>query len=134
MYNKIYGNYGENHAKKFLKKSGYKVLITNYTKKFGEADIIALEKKAARKKREEFKTMPKEIQNEDVVVFIEVKTRKNEDYGKPSEAVNKQKQQKYMSIARTFFMLNQKFQGKSYRFDIIEVTGESVAGHIINAF
>lgn len=134
MYNKIYGNYGENLAKKFLKKAGYKVLITNYTKRSGEADIIAIEKRSARRKREEYKSMPKDVQKEDVVVFIEVKARTNKEFGTPSDAVNKVKQQKYLSIARSFFMLNPRFQGMNYRFDIIEVVEDQVTNHYINAF
>lgn len=134
MYNKIYGSYGENLAKKYLKKNGYKVLVTNYTKKNGEADIIAIEKKSARKKRkEEYKAMPKDIQNEDIIVFIEVKSRTG-NFARPHEAVDKKKQQTYTNIARLFFMLNQRFQGMSYRFDIIEVTDNAVDNHIINAF
>lgn len=134
MYNKVYGNYGENLAKKFLKKEGYKILVTNYTKKVGEADIIALEKRSARRKRPDYKAMPKDIKKEDVVVFVEVKSRTNKNYGRPSDAVGKEKQQKYFSLARSFFMLNPRFQGLSYRFDIVEVSYESVENHILNAF
>lgn len=134
MYNKIYGEYGENLAKKFLKKSGYKILTMNYSKRGGEADIIALETKAARKKRkEEYRVMPKEARKEDGIVFIEVKSR-NSDMVRPHEAVDNKKQQNYLNIARTFFMLNPRFQGMNYRFDIIEVTKEKVDNHIINAF
>ena len=37
------GEVGEKLAKKFLIKRGFKVLETNYTKKFGEIDIVAKE-------------------------------------------------------------------------------------------
>lgn len=135
MYNKIYGNYGENLAKKHLKKAGYKILAMNYTKRNLEADIIALEKKQARKKRkEEYIKMPKDIQKEDVLVFVEVKSRTNKNYGRPVDAVNKQKQNNYLTIARNFFYYNPRFQGMNYRFDVIEVADCEVVNHIINAF
>ena len=93
-----------------------------------------VKKAAARKKRkEEYAVMTKEAKNENSVVFVEVKSRTS-DMVRPYEAVDKKKQQNYTNIARAFFMLNPRFQGMNYRFDIIEVTKEKVDNHIINAF
>ena len=130
----VYGSYGEGLAIAYLKKSGYKILTANYTKKVGEVDIIALETKKARKKRPEYKEMSKEIQKEDVLVFVEVKSRNSTKFGRPSEAVDKQKKKHYETLANNFRLLNPKFAGLPFRLDIIEVIETSVDNHIINAF
>lgn len=112
FYKKLLGRIGENRAISHLKKSGYKVLKTNYTTRFGEADIIA--------------------EKEDVIVFIEVKTRKDDSFGAPSEAVNKIKQEKYRLVANEFLLKN-KFLERNCRFDVIEIENGKI-NHIIDAF
>lgn len=129
-----YGSYGERLAIAYLKKAGYKILTANYTKKVGEVDIIALETKKARKKRPEYKEMSKEMKNEDVLVFIEVKSRNSTKFGRPSQAVDKVKQKHYELLANNFRLLNPRFASIPFRFDIIEVIETAVYNHIINAF
>ena len=68
------GNNYETVAAGFLQKLGYKIIAKNYRVKAGEIDIIASDKKT--------------------IVFVEVKFRKNNNYGNPYEFVTKQKQQK----------------------------------------
>ena len=96
---KTVGSFGEREAVKFLRKNGYKIIETNYTTKFGEIDIIA--------------------QKESYICFIEVKTRSNENYGVPRDAVNYYKQKKIISVA-DYYMLG-KNQDMFLRFDVIEV-------------
>lgn len=129
-----YGKYGETLAIGYLKKQGYKILTVNYSSKAGEVDIIAVETKKARKKRPEYKSMSKQIQNEDVLVFVEVKSRNSMKFGRPSMAVDNKKLNHYQIIASQFRLYNSKFSKLPYRFDIIEVVGDVVDNHIINAF
>lgn len=93
------GNIGEKYSEKFLKKSGYKVIATNYNTKYGEIDIIA--------------------ENEKYIVFVEVKTRKENSLYAPVLAVTKQKQQRIMKTA--YLYLKEYPTNKNIRFDIIEV-------------
>ena len=134
MEHNEYGKRGEILAQEYLKKKGFKILATNYQKKVGEVDIIALETKKARKKREDYKAMPKSVRKEDVLVFVEVKSRNSTKFGRPSDAVDKTKFNHYMSIASQFRLTNPKMSRCPYRFDIIEVVGDFVDNHIINAF
>ena len=113
------GLFGEKIAAKHLKKQGYKIRATNVFSAHGEIDIIA--------------------ENKSFLVFVEVKTRKDnpqyfEDYGFPSEAVNKAKQQHILYTARIY--LQKHPSDKEIRFDVIEVyLGESVrVQHIEDAF
>jgi len=100
MNNKERGNHGENIAVKFLKNIGYEIIARNYWLKFGEIDIIA-------------------IDNE-YVVFVEVKTRVNDNYGMPIEAVGLIKQKTIRKVGE-YFWLTQGYKEKQPRFDIIEV-------------
>ena len=101
---KAIGNKGEKIAARYLKKNGYKIIAKNYFSAHGEIDIIATKN--------------------DVLVFVEVKARKDcqshfDNYGLPSEAVTKSKQQHIIYTARKF-LENNNFD-LEIRFDVIEV-------------
>mgnify|MGYP002627213967 CR=1 FL=1 len=68
------GDAGEIFAANYLENHGYKIITKNFRVRSAEIDIVA------------------EI--DDVIVFVEVKTRSDTKYGLPSEAVNFRKQQK----------------------------------------
>ena len=65
------GRNGEDLAAGFLKKRGLKVVERNHRTPFGEIDLICLDRK--------------------IVVFVEVKTRTGNAYGRPSDAVGRSK-------------------------------------------
>lgn len=104
-FNKVVGDSGEEIAKNYLKKQGYRIVKTNYKNKIGEIDIIAYEK--------------------DVLVFIEVKYRKNDAFGLPREAVNYHKQMKIRKVASVFINQNRLFD-KVCRFDVVEILGDKI--------
>lgn len=101
MYQKhIIGKLGENIATEYLKKKNYRIVERNFECKQGEIDIIAIDK------------------NE--VVFIEVKTRSNEQYGKPVEAVTEYKK-KHLIKAIKYYIYKNKIEEAFIRIDVIEV-------------
>lgn len=100
IFNKITGSQGEAIAQKFLKDQGYKILATNFTCKIGEIDIIAQQKKT--------------------IVFVEVKTKSNLDFGYPREMVNITKQNKIRRVAE-YYLLKTNPTDCECRFDVIEV-------------
>ena len=111
---KSIGDYGEQIAKAFLIKNGYSILETNFRGKSGEIDIIAKQR--------------------DFLVFVEVKTRKNDTYILAREAVTPAKQKKIRSTAREF-VFNNKINYKFIRFDVIEFyTQDQKIDHYVNAF
>ncbi|MBN1383583.1 MAG: YraN family protein [Elusimicrobia bacterium] len=105
------GRSGESLAEKFLKKSGYKIIEKNFRTKFGEIDIIS------------------EYRN--TIVFVEVRTRKNSDFGVPQLSVNIHKQRRLSLAALTFIKKN--LLNSDYRFDIIAICSNKIE-HIKNAF
>ena len=112
FYKKLLGRAGEVKACEFLKKKGYKILEKNYKTCCGEIDLIA--------------------QDGESVVFIEVKTRVNDDFGAPSEAVTLKKQEKYYKIA-TYYLQRAKKTDSECRFDVVEIEDGQI-NHILNAF
>ena len=99
-YNKFIGNLGEQAAKNYLIKNGYKILTTNYSCRFGEIDMIAMDKEC--------------------LVFIEVKTRTTSKYGHPENAVNYWKKKHLELAARNYIDYN-RMDNYIARFDVVEV-------------
>lgn len=112
FYKKFLGRLGENKACEFLKNLGYKILDKNFKTHVGEIDVIA-------KDGEE-------------IVFIEVKTRSQEAFGSPAEAVGELKQQKYFKVAEQYLIKN-KFTASPVRFDVVEIQNGQI-NHIKDAF
>lgn len=103
MYiNQKRGKIGENLACKYLEKNQYTIVERNFRCRQGELDIIACDGKR------------KEL------VFLEVKTRSNLKYGRPSEAVNKKKKEHMVAAAKYYYYKN-KIHKIPIRFDVIEV-------------
>lgn len=113
LYKKLFGRRGEKLAVSFLKKQGYHVIETNYTTHYGEADIIAV--------------------YEDILCFIEVKSRTSDKFGRPCEAVDYKKQDKYRRIAEYYIYANHVAE-TNIRFDVIEVYADDTINHIKDAF
>ena len=112
FYKKLLGRIGEKKAEKFLKSKGYKIIEKNFTTNIGEIDLIC--------------------KDEDYLVFVEVKTRKTNAFGAPSEAVDHFKRQKYKLLANAYLAKIGKLD-VSCRFDVVEITDKEI-NHIINAF
>ena len=106
------GRKGELWACRYLKKEGYRILERNYTTKVGEIDIIAEE--------------------QGVLVFVEVKTRLNDAYGLPREAVDRGKQHKIIRVAQMYLLRLPRLP--VCRFDVVEVYGKKEICLIRNAF
>lgn len=95
---KIVGQQGEAVVVSFLQNQGFKILAQNYQKFFGEIDIIA--------------------QRENIVSFIEVKTRNNPVVSM-HELVTPVKQRKIILVAKTFISLQYNMpENTTYRFDV----------------
>ncbi len=101
MNNISLGKNGEDIAKTYLEKQGYKILELNKRfSRYCEIDIIALDR--------------------DTLVFCEVKTRKTSVCGSPMEAVTKTK---YENIKKGVFYYKQENpQYKRVRIDVIGIT------------
>lgn len=108
------GQFGEQLAVEYLRKNGYRIVVTNYETPIGrglsgrvvtgEIDIIAYD----------------ETEAEPVLTFVEVKTRSHAEWAAPETAVDKRKQRQIIRASRVYrrvLMLH----GEPYRFDVIGI-------------
>lgn len=95
------GKEGEKIAAEYLKKNGYQIIEINYRCPIGEIDIIAQE-------------------NNDLV-FVEVKTRKSIELGYPEQAVGMKKQKKMSQLA-LWYLQKRKIVDTNARFDVVAIT------------
>ena len=104
------GQIGEELAARFLERNGYRLVLANYkvpvgrnrlgVSVTGEIDLIALD--------------------EDVLCFIEVKTRSSDQFASPLAAVDLRKQRQIIRTARVYrkiFRLN----NIKFRYDVVSI-------------
>jgi putative endonuclease len=88
--NRKTGNKGEEVAAEYLAKKGYEILARNYREKYGEIDIVARCK----------------VKGESFVVFVEVKTKTEGEYGEPWEMINKHKLKQITNMGHLWCIQN----------------------------
>jgi putative endonuclease len=94
------GNAGEAAAERWLCGAGFEIVARGFRARCGEIDLIA---RAGA-----------------VVVFIEVKTRTSEAFGRPCEAVTAQKRGRIARVASAF-LARSGWTERTCRFDVVEV-------------
>ncbi|MDH5472571.1 MAG: YraN family protein [Gammaproteobacteria bacterium] len=96
------GSRAEINACNFLQRNGLKLLTKNYYCRHGEIDLI--------------------MNDNEVIVFIEVRYRKNHLYGDAKESITVHKQKKIRTTALHY--MQSKSEQHEARFDVIAITGE----------
>src|SRR5438876_12013610 len=95
------GARGERLARRNLKRNGYKVLFCNFRgRSGGEIDVVC--------------------RDNDTLVFVEVKTRGREDFGRPFEAVDRDKRKRISGGALAWLRMLDN-PDILFRFDVVEV-------------
>ena len=95
------GARGEKLAARFLRRHGFKILYRNFRGHHGgEIDLVC--------------------RDGDTLVFVEVKTRSREDFGRPLEAVNLKKQRR-ISLGAFAWLRLLGNPDILFRFDVVEV-------------
>ncbi len=97
------GKWGEDEAAHFLENKGYLILERDWKMGKRDLDIVAMS------------------ENHATLVFIEVKTRKNDEFVEPEEAVDKMKMRNLAIAANAYVKL--KNINTEIRFDIVSVIG-----------
>lgn len=115
MTTKELGDLGERFALQHLREKGIEVVTMNYRFQRNEVDVIC--------------------ENDDAIVFIEVKTRQTAQIGPPWKAVTRTKQKQIIKCAHHYLVSNNI--DKEARFDIISIVHNSKGTfieHIEDAF
>ncbi len=93
------GQQGEEIARKLLEEAGFAILETNWRFGRSEVDLIAKEG--------------------DILVFVEVKTRSYDYFGKPEDFVSKKKERLLARAAAEYMRLEE--HEWAIRFDVVSV-------------
>ena len=111
------GGAGEDLAAAVLVKKGFRLIERNYRYGKGEIDIIA--------------------KDGDLLVFIEVKARKNLEFGPPELAITRGKQNQIKKIAAAY-LYEKEIKDTQCRFDVVAIQfmpkQNPKINHIKNAF
>ncbi len=94
------GKLGERLAAERLLGCGYRILERNFRCRYGEIDLIA--------------------EDEHDLIFVEVKTRRGDAFGRPEEAVTLRKQRKIVQVASYYLDLHACSE-RSWRIDVVAV-------------
>ena len=114
----LLGRWGEKRSEKFLKRKGLKTLTRNFSCKTGEIDLIM-------------------VDSDGTLVFVEVKTRANEDFSPSEPAITRAKKTRMLRAVRYFLAVN-NIEDRPFRFDVVTIVlGEKDPAqirHYKNAF
>lgn len=118
MDKQLLGQKGEEAAQAYLVQKGYRILERNFRLPQGELDIIA--KKAGR------------------IIFVEVKTIKQQNGFQAQDHINKAKRRKLLKLAELYLLSQGLDLGAAYQIDIIAVEMDikgslKVVDHFANA-
>ncbi len=100
-FKKIIGDRGEEYVANYIRKKGFIISARNYRSRFGEIDIVA--------------------ENNELILFVEVKTRSENSYAfiNAKDSVTYSKQQRIIATAE-YYILNNGIELQP-RFDVAEV-------------
>lgn len=94
------GRLGERLARDTIKKKGYRIIETNFRCRSGEIDIVA--------------------QKKDCLVFVEVRTKSNLNFGSPEESITAIKKRRLVSLAFTYMETHQDLPSL-WRIDVVAI-------------
>lgn len=94
------GWHGERLAERYLTGRGLTILERNYRCPAGEADLIA--------------------RDGETLVFVEVRTRRGQDYGTPEESITARKQAHLLAVAQTY-LAEHSLNDIAWRIDVVAV-------------
>lgn len=107
----ITGSWGENAAADYLKERGFEILGKNVRTPHGEIDLVA--------------------KLDDVVIFVEVRTRTSSRFARPEESINQRKQSHMLAAAEDYTQLHEI---DHWQIDAIAVEGKPGEQPVITHF
>ena len=92
----------ERNAEAYLHKYGLRTVCRNYKCRTGEIDLV--------------------MNDGELIVFVEVRFRRNNDYGDPFESITPRKQKRLIRAATHFLSTQPQLQDRSCRFDAVGIS------------
>ncbi len=95
------GNAGEALACTYLQDRGLSLLMRHYRSPFGEIDLV--------------------MRDGDILIFVEVRQRRSEQFGTPAETVDARKQARLRATAEHYLQRHTRESQNPCRFDIVAI-------------
>lgn len=116
LYRQRVGKWGEDLAARYLSQKGYLILARNVRTEYGEIDIVA--------------------QRDQTMVFVEVKTRTNRDFGYPETALTEKKKSHLLKAIQAYLQ-KENSEPTAWQVDVLAIQrekgGETLIEHFENA-
>ena len=106
------GQYTESLACEYLESKGLKLIDKNYNCRLGEIDLI--------------------MQDNDSLVFVEVRYRRSNNFGSGAESITSSKQSKLIKTASLYLQQHAKLNNYPARFDVVSISGFIETNNINN--
>ncbi len=103
-HQKRLGEWGEAEARRYLETKTYVLIERNFRVPEGEIDLV--------------------MQDGDIVVFVEVKTRTSDSFGTPEESISRPKRQRLLRAAWAFLQERERIDS-FWRIDIVAIKASS---------
>ena len=104
------GDSGERFAERILEERGWTILAQKWRGQAGEVDLIA--------------------DDGELIVMVEVKTRRGESHGRAEEAVTRAKCGRLIQLGQEFIETDPSLETRFWRVDLVAITLDS-AGRIV---
>lgn len=109
-YRKDAGDQGEVDALRHLQAAGLKLITRNYRCPGGELDLVMLDQQT--------------------LVFVEVRFRRDRNFGGALASINTRKQQRLLLAAQRFLQTHREYQKLRARFDVVSLEGNAGASKL----
>lgn len=103
-----FGRMAEDLALRYLKKRELRLLERNFRSRFGEIDLI--------------------MQENNTIIFVEVRARKTDAFLHPVESVDHRKRNKIRKTSQVYMQKTSAWNRFDMRFDVIALTGSAARG------
>ncbi len=111
-YRSQFGRMAEDLALRYLQKRNLNLLERNFRSRFGEIDLI--------------------MQENNTIIFVEVRARKTDAFLSPVESVDYKKRTKIRKTSQVYMQKTASWNRFDMRFDVIALTGSATRGMKLN--
>lgn len=95
------GKWGERKTAEYLMQRGFQILEKNFRTNYGEIDLIAIK--------------------ENLILFVEVKTRSSDSFGLPEESITLSKKEHLQKSVQAYFLEHPEMEEMNWQIDVAAI-------------
>ena len=107
------GKFGEDLAAQYLEQKGWYIRHRDWRYDKTDIDIVCID------------------EDDTILVFVEVKTRSTDEFGKPEDAVDAEKRRNIVRAAEAYMQMFHK-ENRNIRYDIISIVKQDVSNDVLS--